>query len=358
MKLLITFMAGFLLLNNSFANVVGRVIEVKGNAFSFLGKDIKPLKYGAKIDNLMELMVEDGSALSVANNMGQVFHIRGGSLIKMYSSMVEVKNGNIWVIANEVGQTMFSSPNSVGRFSQGQFIYSFDNVSGKSQLLVLTGDVEFANALEPSLKTKVTSGQFSLVDPNYENGTPRVPTKVGLKSFKDTKMLFSQFKTIQKLDIEKMFLGGKTSKAPQRKIASVTEPSKESGKVIFIKTIKGSRSIASVKANESAMNYYESMNKSKSVKKVSSGKSAPIRYFGATSPKTKVKKSKSDKPANSSVQRVPASVGSAAMIKELRKSDFETSLDAESRVNTRHAPEVNKLINELNSYKQDLKKEY
>ena len=356
MKLFFTILLNFFLFNSSFAGVVGRVLEVKGNAFSFLGKDIKALKYGEKIENLTELMVEDGAALSVANNAGQVFHIRGGSLVKLYNSMVELKNGNMWVIANEKSQTMFSSPNSVGKFSQGQFIYSFDNISGKSQVLVLTGDVEFANALEPTLKANVSSGQFSIVDPKYENGTPRTPTRVGLKSFTETKMQFTEFKAIQDLDIEKMLWNKSTKKETKRSIASV---SKSEGKVLYIKTIKGSsRSIASVNEKESAMGYYQSLKKSTPKVKKWQGKTVEIRYFQGSKKSTNNSVQISSKKAPASSNRTPASVGSAAIIKELRKSDFEKSLDSESKVNTRHAPEVNTLINELNSYKKDLKKEY
>ena len=175
------------------AKIVARVLDVKGNAFSFYGKKAVTLKYGSKLSDLSEVMVEDGSTLSLVNAKGHIFHVNGGSLVKLFDGIVELKNGHIWVQSNNKQRGLINTSNSVGVFNEGEFIYSFDNISGKTQLLVLTGEVKFSNAIEPELQTNIASGYFSLIDPKYENGIPRGATKVGLQSYKEMKSVFAHF---------------------------------------------------------------------------------------------------------------------------------------------------------------------
>lgn len=361
------FLIGFLSLlvisfQASHAKVVARVIEAKGNSFVFMGKDVRTLNYGSSIEDLSEIMVEDSSALSIVNNAGQVFHIRGGSLVKVYEGLLELKNGNVWGTSEVDAPYIISTPNSIAKYTDGEFIASFDNITGKSQLLVLIGKMKFSNALDPNLNTLVQAGQFSLVDQNYENGLPRNPTKVGLKSFKETKKLFSAFKVLDKTKIEKMLWGKKNS--PKRSIASVDERKlsrAKPGRIITIKTYKkrASRGVASV----SPMKYYSDVNQVEQRKRIpiKNAKTAPIRYFGVELKKvSSIPSSKTVMEATlpSFKGRVPASVKKSSFINDLKGSDFESSLKKEMRENQRHTPAVNELIDELKSYDNDYQKEY
>jgi hypothetical protein len=372
------------------AKTVARVIEVDGNAFSFMGKKASSLKYGSKLEDLSEIMVEDGSTLSLVNSAGHVFHVNGGSLVKLYKGIVELKNGHVWIQSKSEEKGLFNTSNSIGQYGKGQFIYSFDNISGKTQLLVLKGTVKFSNALEPKLFTKVSSGHFSLVEQNYENGLPRSPTKVGLKSYKQMKNTFAKFEKLQNNEIETMLWGPPVAKK-SRSIASVVPKAKKSygatggsGKIITIRTIQSSG--GRVPASASPMEYYQEIKRKNAwkFKPMKSTKVAPIRYFGQkpSSKKqvstnvvtTKVNtKAVSAIPANTEVavktavtvvtapkkaSRVPASVGKSQLIEDLKRSDFEKSLNVGAEKDKRHSNEVNHLIDELKSYKKDFKKDY
>ncbi len=368
---------GLLLLLVSFsvqAQIVARVIEVNGNAFAFSGNKAKSLQYGSKIWDLSEVMVEDGSTLSLVAPEGYVIYVNGGSLLKFFKGNVELKNGYIWVENNStdvIGSV--STSNSIANFSQGQFIYSFDNNSGKTQLLVLTGNVKFANALEPNLKINVPAGNFSLIDKSYEAGLPRGATKVGLTSYKKIKGVFANFDKLQEKNMDEMFEGKKTS---ARSIASVNDQfsggssvvtssskSRHQGKLVRVKTYESGRVPASV----SAMDYYTEMKneQAKLRKPLKTGKQATIHYYGVDFPKIVIeqkpkKAAKMTRPEHKMTgQRKPASVsGTNNLIKDLKKTEFEKSLDTESQKIKRHSNEVNSLIDELNSYRQDYQKNY
>jgi hypothetical protein len=347
------------------AKIVARVLDIKGNAFSFVDKKATELKYGSKLVDLSEIMVEDGSTLSLVNQKGHIFHINGGSLVKLFDGIMELKNGHVWIQSNNSQKGLFNTPNSVGEFSEGELIYSFDNISGKTQLLVLTGDVKFSNAIEPSLYTKISSGFFSLIDPKYENGLPRGATKVGLKSYKNMKNIFADFDKLQETKFEETLWGEKPSSA--RSIASVVPKAthqKSRGKLIRITTYEtSSRLPASV--NGSPLDYYKNLVKKDAwkYKPIKNNNTAPIRYFGTqTSLHIEVKiNKKTAKTYSNSIKksvRAPASIQKVNLINDLKKSSFETSLDSESTKIKRHSNEVNHLIDELKSYKQNFKKDY
>ncbi|MFT6630866.1 MAG: hypothetical protein ACJAS4_000810 [Bacteriovoracaceae bacterium] len=365
------------------AETVARVVEVNGNAFSFMGKKASSLKYGSKLEDLSEVMVEDGATLSLVNNDGHLFHINGGSLVKLYNGILELKNGHVWVQSKSDEKGLFNTSNSIGQYGKGQFIYSFDNISGKTQLLVLKGTVKFSNALEPTLFTKISSGHFSLIEQNYENGLPRAPTKVGLKSYKQMKNTFANFESLQNNEIEKMLWGQPVEKK-SRSIASVSTSSNtkqapiKAGRIITIRTIRGGGS--RVPASAGPMEYYQNLKKKEAwkFKPMKSKNVAPVRYFGESwknkkaaiahqmvktqiNPKqnTKVHSVKiTDKTPQTKTSRVPASVGKSQLIQDLKRSDFEKSLTIGADKDKRHSNEVNNLIDELKSYKKDFKKDY
>ncbi|MBT4793044.1 MAG: hypothetical protein HON90_15835 [Halobacteriovoraceae bacterium] len=343
------------------AQILGRVIEVKGNAFSFKDQKTSTLKYGSKIYDLDEIMVEDESMLSIVNSAGHVYHVNGGSFVKFYKGIVEVKNGYVWIQSNTSKKAFVNTTNSIAQFGEGQFIYSFDNISGKTQLLVLEGDVKFSNALEPKLFTKVHAGYFSLVDQKYENGLPRAPTKVGLGSYKKMKGVFAQFKILQDTKLEQQIWGVKKNVVKtSRSIASVApaiKVSSKKGRLIVIKTYGVSR----VPASTGPMNYYLDLKKKEAwkYKPIINNDIATIHYFGQNPPSVnksapKAKTKEQRKPAS----RVPASIQKSQMINELKTSKFEASLKQAQSQNQRHSTEVNGLIDDLKTYKQDFKKKY
>lgn len=361
MKLIIGF-AVFVLSLNLYA-YVATVIEVSGNAFSFSKSSPKTLQYGEEIADMTDLMVEDGSTLSIATRDEKVIHVSGGSLLKLYSGIIELKNGHVWISSTNKTEAIINSSNANARFGEGEFIYSFNNISGKTQVLVLRGDVKFSNSLEPELNVKVSSGYFSIVDPEYKNSLPRTPTRVGLKSYKESKETFAGFKDIDDTNYEQSIWGEKTKKqTASRDIASVKRKSSTKGKLYYIKSSKSSRKPAST---GEAMNYYLEIKKKnqKRNKPIKNNKAAPIRYFGLMS-KPALKESSAEaeikkNPKNEgSTERSPASIGRNKLIQDLKKSAFEKSIEAQIPKNRRNPDEVNKLIDELKTYNQDYKKKY
>lgn len=339
MKILITC---FLLFSiSAFATPVARVIEVSGNAFVFSeGSPAKTLKYGDKINDISEVMVEDESLLSLMTDRGHLIYLTGGSLIKFSNSVTELKNGQVWIKAEgDLSQGVVYTGNSIVSYNEGEFIYSFNNNTGKSQLLVLTGETKFSNKVEPSLKIDVPSGHFSFIEQKFEKSLPRTPTKVGLESFKTFRNLFAGFKTMESSELDQMWGAAPVQK---RAIASVKDQfardvkTSRKGRVIKIRTTGQAR----VPASDSPAEYYKNLNssKTKSVKKVVSKKAAPVKYYGFKKAET----------------RVPASVKKITVQKNVFEKSFEKNLET----NPRHSNEVNSLIDELNSYKQDYKKQY
>lgn len=369
MKLLIVTVSLFILSFSSFAKDQGFVSGIEGNAFVFYGKSqAKMLRYGSKIKDFAEVMVEDGSYVSMTNAEGQTYHLAGGTQVKMLGNLVELKAGKMWFFSNSDKKiTTIKSANSQASVKKGQFVLSFDSVKDKTQLLVLSGQVYFSNSLEPDLGVEVSPSYFSFVDMKYNDGLPRRPTRVGLKSYQKLKLSFNGIDEIENSSFEVLF-GGQSKKS--RSIASVTEKKnqpnlkkkspKKKGRVIFYSAARKveQRSPSSV---GSAMNYYMNMEKPKKVVPVQSKKVAKVRVFSATinnkqvmSPSPKKKVVNTVKLKNS---RMPASVQTNSLIQELNSS-FEKSLKIIEVKDQRHPEEVNSLIDDLKSYGQDYRKEY
>jgi hypothetical protein len=356
-----------LLVNVSYARTVARVIDIQGNAFLFSSEHkAKELKYGSRVSDLSEVMVEDGSTLSLVNTEGHIIHVNGGSLVKFFKGITELKNGYVWIsVKNANSPGSLNTTNSIVNYSEGQFIYSFDNMSGKTQLLVLTGDVKFSNSLEAGLKVNVPSGHFTLVEQNYNNGLPRAPTKIGLESYKNLKGVFANFKNLQDSKIDEMFWNKKEK--TKRSIASVSDQfsSKKKGKLIKIRTFGEDGRIP---ASASPMEYYNDFKKVEAHKRkpVKTGKRAQIHYYGfntktVTSTKVNIpiKQGRVLRIKTNKIRRLPASVPKSNLINELKgPSEFEKSLMQKSTENKRHTKEVNDLIDDLGTYKQDFKKNY
>ena len=369
--------------STTLAKTVARVLEVNGNSFVFFGKNqSKQLRYADKIEDMSEVMVEDGGTVTLKDELGRVYHLAGGTYAKLFQDSVEVKSGNVWVTStSNKFAGIISSVNGIAKFSRGHFIYSFDNILGKSQVLVLTGQVEFSNVVESNLSINVPAGHFSFVDQNKANGLPRGATRVGLASYKQVKSLFHGIDNLKTTNFDKALFG--QSLSPKRGIASVpTDSSPRKGKLIFLES-NGSRSIASVSKKESAYDYYKSIKKKVGSSKAKrSGSQAKVRFFGfddsvsVKKPK-KVKKTTSvkrlkvmqkpvvkvvreaKKPIKVESKRKPASVERAQLIQQINaKGAFEDSLNQANRENKRHPEEVNALIDELKSYDQTYQEDY
>lgn len=249
-----------LLMTNAFAeNIIARVSEVSGDAFVFQSSfDSKVLSYGDKLRIGVEVMVDDSSHITLVDEIDNIYHVSGGSHLSFSKNGIIIKNGKVWIKANGKKTSELEALHSSIQFKEGQFIVDTDNLNDKTQVMVMTGHVNFYNPLEPTLITKIDSGQFSFISPKFESGIPRMATRIGMESYKTLKLAFSNIESTNKY---KTKLDPLEKKSVKRSIASV-KPVKE-GKIIFFKASKKSRKVASTSPYE----YFKNMKKKKVAKK-------------------------------------------------------------------------------------------
>ena len=351
------------------SKTVARVSGIQGNSFVFYGQQKSAtLKYGDKVFNLAEIMVEDEGHVTLYDDYGNTFHLAGGTHIKLGKNSVEVKNGKVWVRAVGSSNPFFmKTVNAVADYQQGQFIFSFSNFDGKTQLLVLDGKVRLKNVLEPNLETEVDAGFFSLIDNEYNQGLPRTATRVGLNSYKQAKKAFYGIEEIENTEFESM-LG-----APSRSIASVEAvqvKDKKMGRVYFLPSRNKSSTSTRIPASAGAGAYYEKHVKNKPHRTFQKGQKSfkntlEIRIFGGLDQKTtkSVDSSSSSSfnyrtdAAKIEGSRKPASIKTDHVVNDLNNA-FEKSLNKKIKIDKRHPEEVNQLIDELKSFDKNFSKSY
>jgi hypothetical protein len=364
------------------AKTAGMVERVYGKSFLFdeKGQTFSIFK-GAKIREMSEIRVEEGSQLTIHTPENHYLHLASGTHVKFLDRAIEIKSGYVWLQSLDSKKPLkVQTANSMGQVSHAEAVYSFDEYHKRSQLMVITGRVPFANIFEEELVYEVTTGQFSILENKLNDGIPRQPTNVGKSSFhkitsvfeavKPKYNLFEQQKPRVKKQIvpevaPKLVPTSRPEPVINRSLASVKPVSKKEakGQIVFIDSTD--KNIRRVPA--SAAEYYESLKTPSRKKKASrrvvlTGKVAPIRVFG---PKAEIQKEKVSAPKMlKSVERLPASIPSEInektnLVQELqRTSTFESSLQNQLQKQKRHTDEKNRLIDELKSFDQAYQKEY
>lgn len=196
------------------AKPVAQVTEVSGTVFMIAatGKTTS-LKINDHLEDKAEIMVEEGASITLNDYYDATYHMIGGSHLKLFNKSAQLKRGKIWVQSKTNTHSLnLTTANGHVDFMNGEFITSFDQTSGRSQVLVVNGDVFVSNILDRELKYSIPAGSFTLVDPEVENGIPRAPTKVGLTSLSSALLEFKRLPEEIK------------NTTPGRAIASVTSP--------------------------------------------------------------------------------------------------------------------------------------
>jgi hypothetical protein len=357
----------------------GRVEYVSGRAFLVSNGTTKVLKKGDHIYDLSDVITEEGSFISFVNYFDQQFHLAGSGHIKVMNQIVELKRGYMWLesLSDSEVQSSIQTPNAFTHFDKGQAIISYDQYSGKTQILSIKGDFTFGNIFQDHLKVSVPGGEFSFISKDYEEGSPRQPTPVGQSAFKKLTGLFSD-KPASRLKkstftpkAKNMAMTGfkKEEVTKSRGIASVatqtSNSSKRHGKVTYRRTTQEAienrenkmlkyygRNIASLSKPKPKKKFSPSYAKKSSVKvKIFGAKKKAIQRVPASVlPKMKKKMQKG--------HRKPASINALGSQVEIKNSAFESSLIREYKKQMRHKKEVNSLINDLKSYDQDYKQAY
>ena len=374
--------------------------SVKGNVFSVLEGKTQKVKDGQFIYDFMEVISEEGSQVTFTDYYDHRFHLAGSGHIKILNKIVELKQGYIWIESYHKDNTFkIQTSNAIVSFVDGQGVISFDNYTGKTQLLSVKGKFEFANSLRSGLGVILSEGQFSFIDNKYESGNPRNPTNVGYSSFQKITSLFNGIvDSREKKIITGMVPPREEKKTISRGIASVNHniisPKKSSlstyikpGKITYLKRTPASLSDGAFDLEEY---YSEKLNKIKKTNKRKKFRpsyvkksSVKLKVFGFKSkrrsypiarkqqaPRVKLKikpeekkrlpSSLIKKPEVKKISRGPASV---SLVKPMKvntpvkpvNDGFEASVLHEYKNQMRHTSEVNDLINELKTYNQDYK---
>ncbi len=312
----------------SFAKVVAKVTEVKGNVFAILpeGKTVK-ITPNFHLDENSEILVSEDGLVTFYDYYDTTYHLNGSSHIKMLDKSAHLKSGKVWIQSTHTNTPLsLITANAHVDYWKSEFITSFDQNSGKSQVMVVGGDLDVSNILEKNIKYSLTAGAFTVVDPDHNEGQPRRPTTIGPDSLNKA---LAEFKAIPK-DI----LNNSTP-SMKRSIASVDENiSSKKGEIIFIHS---SRAPASVEPKAKKM----------SMKRVQKPSVTPVvvRVIGVSDsvPSLVV----SPTPSKAEVMRVPASAQPTVMTHD---ADFNQSLDSATGKQPKYPSEVQKLIEDLKSF--------
>jgi hypothetical protein len=231
-KLLLLTLTQLLIQTSGFAqDIIARVSEVSGDAFVFESTiSSKALKYGDKLRLGAEVMVDDSSYITLIDEIDNIYHISGGSHLSFSKGGLIIKNGKVWVKANGKKMSELEALHSNIQFHEGEFIVDTNNLDNKTQVMVMTGNVNFYNPLEPTLITNIDAGQFSFVNPSFQSGIPREATRIGVESYKTLKLAFADIKSTIKYKVDLMPLEKKKAK---RSVASV--PAKKKGRILFLR---------------------------------------------------------------------------------------------------------------------------
>lgn len=332
--------------SSAFAGSLARISSVKGNVFSLTNGKTQILKAGDEVQEGSEIVSEEGAQVSYSDFYDHMFHLSGSGQIALTKDKEhELRRGYIWVQSyNDNMPAVIKTANAFATFRKVEMILSFDNASGRTQVLAVTGNFDFTNLLETHLSRKIDAGNFSFVDNEYEQGMPRTPTLIGFNSYKKITGLFDGVKPQdpQAMNIVQ-------NKAPESQaIPQQKEP------------------IRVVATDSEAIKYFADKNNPSApvpAKKMKMAKAKPgkpkephrnVKIYGLES--EILETFSAAMPAGNKMEkRAPASVSEGAKVVQ---DEFENSLKQEYNKQTRHSSDVNDLIDQLKSYQSDYKKEY
>ncbi len=345
---------------SSYGASLGLIRNIKGNSFvSSKSQSLKVAKTGDSIEDFAEVITEEGASVTIALTHDQLLHLSGSTQVRFFNKMLELKRGYVWLQSKKSGGiNNIQTANADFRFTTGEGVYSFDPGKGKSQVLVISGEQTIANINRVDNYTALREGEFSFVSLDYEEGSPRAPTRIGGSSFSKVIALFEGVEP----------LGPHTYQAPEnskrvsgRSIASVMEESAPKGKIIYIED----KSHEKERVRElELLNYHQKqlvkIAAPKPVKKwkptYEKSSNVKVKIFGAGSASSSSGRAPASVAPTSSVVRSPASLG--RMAPSIEDDVFKKSLVDEYKKQMRHSKEVNSLIKELESVDQDFSESY
>jgi hypothetical protein len=339
-------LALFLLTLPVLAKPVAQVTEVGGQVFVISpdGKT-KSLKTNDHIEEKSEILVDEGSSITVNDYYDATYHLIGGTHVKFFDKSLQLKRGKTWIQSqNSKYPLNLTTANGQVNFSKGEFISTFDLATSRTQVLVVNGEVDVANILNANLQYTVPAGSFSLIDPEVDDGSPRTPVKVGLVSLNSA---LAEFKKLPQ-NIK--------DSTPARSIASVeteTPAPAKKGEIIFMTS---GRLPASVSGE--AFKYFKKKAGPVTLKVKPTEQLSPveIKYYGMSwkpvvSAPARVEPAYIAPRQPASVTRTPSYKLPQNLTKDvLPDTEFGSSLKKHSEEQPKYSKELDTLIQDLKSY--------
>ena len=317
---------------SALAKPVAQVIEVKGQVFVMTANgQTKSLKANDHLEEKSEVIVGEDGSITLNDYYDATYHLIEGAHLKFFNKSVQLKKGKTWIQSlNARHPLVLTTANGHVDFLKGEFITTFDQSTTKTQVLVVSGEVEVSNVMEKNIKYTVSSGTFTMIDPESESGLPRSPTKVGLSSLNSS---LAEFKALPE--------SYKEAIPATRSIASVTETAIK-GEIIFMSQGKVKDRVPASEAG-SAHKYFK--------KKVKLSKhpatTVPVRFYGLT--QMEVEKISPREPASVRPWKtpdMPQKIGADLNI----DSEFSDSLRSSKASQPNHPKDLENLIQDLKSY--------
>ncbi len=306
------------------AKPVAQVTEISGTVFMVTadGKT-SALKLNQHLEEQSEIMVSSGSSITLNDYYDATYHLISGSHLKFFNKSVQLKKGKTWIQASNAKHPLaLTTANGYVNFSKGEFITIFDQMTSRSQVLVVNGEVDVSNILDMDMKYAIPAGSFTVVDSEIENGSPRAPTKIGLQSLNAALTEFKQLPVELKTNEGRSIASVETShQAPVKK-----------GEIIFIKSHRLPASVETVRR-----------------KKVKSPKFSPvpIKIYGTSWKKAEAFTAPR---APASIQSVAPNLPKIVAPKVENDPEFENSLKKQASKQPKYSKELEKLIDDLKSY--------
>ncbi len=349
-----------------YAKDIAVIQNLFGNVFIFNDGKVKTLKKGDVIQDLSEIVTEEGAQVSFSDFYDHVYHLAGSGNVKFYNKALELKKGYLWLQSYQNSDRSFfiHTANAHVRYTSGEGVISFDTSLGRTQVLALDGSLAVKNPILNFPEVDVSEGSFSVVDKDYESGQPRWSTKVGYNSFNKIMQLFSNVTPMDKNNrLMRETIASQQDKGAiemksrsEEKTRSPASKKKKPGKIIFVNVNEPSD-----KSLKESYLYEDSLKKLKHLTGKKRKKKFSPKYQKVSGVKINihgVKKSKVVSRVKKAVAPVKIKKPQRDIASKKPASGFESSLLEEYKDQMRHSTEVNELIDKLKSYKIDYKKDY
>ena len=322
---------------------IGVIKKISGRVFVFDKGHIVEAQEGQAISDFASVSTEVGSQVSISDYHDRTYHLSGQGNITFMKNLIELKSGYLWVQGKvSSSEVVFKTSNAQVIFSVGEGIISYDATKEKTQVLAMSGYFDIANVERAILSERIQAGNFSFVQSNYENGSPRKSTPVGKSSYMKIVSLFDDVEPIEK----NLVFGARVTSYKSKPIKVNRGRTLASDSKPFDNTI----SSAPVPQGNLIEKELSKLKVTKR-KKVIPTHQVKINIYKPEG--NLASKMESDMKA---VKRAPSSISPVEV--KVKQDQFELDLIEQYRSQKKHDESLNELIDALDSYKRDYNTNY